>query len=486
MLGPMSSGVAGVEPVAGAGIETLTPERRRLAFACVLLAFVLDLVDSTIVNTALPAIQANLHAGAPATQWVVTGYFLAFAVLLVAGGRLGDLYGYRRMFLIGVSGFTLASVACGAAATPDALVLCRAVQGASAAMMAPQVIALIQLMYSPLERISRMAMFGLVGGLAAIAGPVLGGLLIQADIGGLGWRLIFLINGPIGVAALVAGWRLLPEGRSPRPLKLDPVGTLLLAAALLALLVPLISGEAAGWPLWTIALLAACVPLAATFWRHSVVRTRTVGSALIAPELLGIRSFALGLSMTLLFSAATTGLLLVLSMTLQRGLHYSPLQVALLHMPFGLGVMAGVAAIGPRALPRLGRWLPAGGALVMAAGTGVLAVAILQTSPAPLGLAGALLIAGVGMGCVTGPLGPITLARVDRGHAGVAGGMHNGVQQIGGAIGSACVGSLFFASLRAGSASTAFAPTALLIALLLGGVAGIAMLLPRQVFAAED
>ncbi|WP_267388414.1 MFS transporter [Sphingomonas sp. GC_Shp_3] len=482
----MSSWVTGEEPVLGTGIEALTPERRRLAFACVLLAFVLDLVDTTIVNTALPAIQANLHAGAPATQWVVTGYFLTFAVLLVAGGRLGDLYGYRRLFLIGVFGFTLSSVACGSSETPFALVLCRAVQGASAAMMAPQVIALIQLMYSPLERVSRMAVFGLVGGLAAIAGPVLGGLLIQSDVGGLGWRLIFLINGPIGLAALVAGWRLLPEGRSPHPLKLDPLGTLLLAAALLALLVPLISGEAAGWPLRAVALLASCVPLMALFWRHSVARTRRFGSALIAPELLRIRSFALGLSMTLLFSAATTGLLLALSMTLQRGLHYSPLQVALLHMPFGFGVMAGVAAIGPRALPRLGRLLPAGGALVMAAGTGALAVAILQTAPAPLPLAGALFVAGIGMGCVTGPLGPITLARVDRGHAGVAGGMHNGVQQIGGALGSACVGSLFFASLRAGSATTAFAPTALLIALLLGGVSAVAMLLPRQVFAPED
>lgn len=467
------------------GIGPIDGVRRTLAFGAVMLAFVLEIVDTTIVNTALPAIQHGLGTSEGAAQWVVTGYFLMFAVLLVAGGRLGDLYGYRRLFLGGVAGFTAASLACGMAPGGTALVAARFVQGGAAAIMAPQVIALVQLMYLPLERVARLAVFGLVGGLAAIGGPILGGLLIAADPMGLGWRAVFLINLPIGLAALAAGWSLLPRGRSPHPLRPDPFGTLLLGAALIAVLVPAIEGRALGWPWWCIALPGVGAGLLAAFWRHAVRRTARVGSALIAPELFAAPTFRLGLAMTILFATATNGFLLVLSMTLQRGLGLTPLETALLHMPFGIGVMAGIALIGPRVLPRIGARLLVAGAATMATGLVAVAAAV-ALDPAQLPIAAALAVAGVGMGCITGPLGPVTLARVDRRHAGVAGGMHNGAQQIGGALGAAVIGTLFFAILDRGGAGPAFAAAVTLVVVLLAGVALLARALPQAIFASDD
>lgn len=471
-------------PVSEVGVAQLLGYRRRLAFTTVILALVLEIVDTTIVNTALPAIQHGLRASESATQWVVTGYFLMFAILLVAGGRLGDLYGYRRLFLCGVGAFTLASLACGLAPDATTLVAARFAQGAAAAAMAPQMIALVQLMYSPLERVARLAVFGLVGGLAAIGGPILGGLLIAANPAGLGWRAVFLINLPIGIMALVAGAALLPPGRSPHALRLDPVGTLLLGAALLALLVPAIEGRVLGWPWWSITLPFVSVLLAIAFWQHSVRRTARVGSALIAPELFAAPTFRLGLTITVLFATATNGFLLVLSMVLQRGLGMTALQTALLHLPFGLGVMAGIALIGPRVLPRVGGWLLIAGALTMALGLAGTAAAV-SVAPLPGLIALTLTISGIGMGCIAGPLGPVTLARVDRGHAGVAGGMHNGAQQIGGALGAAVIGSLFFTVLDLGNARHAFAAAVALDIALLGGVALFARALPQAIFARE-
>ncbi|UAJ11095.1 MFS transporter [Glacieibacterium megasporae] len=471
-------------PFGAVGVAVLKGYRRRLAFATVMLAFVLEIVDTTIVNTALPAIQRGLGASEGAAQWIVTGYFLMFAVFLVAGGRLGDLYGYRRLFLFGVAGFTVASLACGLAPDATTLILARFVQGGAAAIMAPQVIALVQLMYSPLERVARLAVFGLVGGLAAIGGPILGGLLIAANAAGLGWRAVFLINLPVGFAALAAGFWLLPSGRSPRALRLDPLGTALLAAGLIGMLVPAIEGRARGWPWWCAALPVVGGALMYLFWRHSVRRTALIGSALIAPELFVAPTFRIGLSMTVLFGTATNGFLLVLSLMLQHGLGMTPLDTALLHMPFGLGVMAGVALIGPKALPRIGARLVIAGAATMALGLIAVSMAV-ALAPMPGFIATALALAGIGMGCIVGPLGPITLARVDRGHAGVAGGMHNGAQQIGGALGAAVVGTVFFSVFDHTGALHAFDAAVVLVIILLAAVALLASSLPSAIFLRE-
>lgn len=437
----------------GAVSVRLSDRQRSLAFATVLVAFVMDVVDSTIVNTALPAIQAALGASDRAMQWVVSGYFLTFAVLLVVGGRLGDLFGYARMFVIGVVGFTLASLACGIAGDGSSLAIARLAQGAAAAIMAPQGVALIQLLYTPTERIGRLAAFGVIGGLAAIGGPVLGGLLIEWNPLGLGWRSVFLINLPFGISALIAGLTLLPPGRSGHALRPDVPGSLLLFAALGTLLLPLIEGRAAGWPWWTAVMGLASVALWWAFWRYERRRRALFGSALIEPSLFADRSFRIGLTATTGFAIASGGFLLTFSLTLQRGLGYAPIDVALLHIPFGLGVMAGISQIGRKALPRHGRRVPMTGALVMAAGCVATALAIrLALSPVVIGAL--LLVAGIGMGSLSGPLGPITLARVDRNHAGVAGAMHKTVQQIGGALGTALIATVYFMIVPGGAAAS--------------------------------
>ncbi|MFD1949780.1 MFS transporter [Sphingomonas arantia] len=455
----------------------LTARQRSLAFATILVAFVMDVVDSTIVNTALPAMQRGLGASDAAMQWVVSGYFLTFAVLLVVGGRLGDLFGYRRMFLIGVIGFTAASLACGLAADQQSLVLARLAQGLAAAIMAPQGVALVQLLYDPTERIGRLAAFGIIGGLAAIGGPVLGGLLIALNPFGLGWRSVFLINLPVGLLALVAGIALLPRGRSAHPLRIDVPGSLLLFVAVGALLYPLIEGRESGWPLWGFAVLAVSACTCWAFWRYEVRRRARLGSALIEPALFRDPCFRIGLAATGCFTVASTGFLLAFSITLQRGLGYAPLDVALLHVPFGLGVMAGISQIGRKALPRYGLRVPLLGAVAMAVGCVATALAVRFDLPAPV-IGALLFVAGIGMGTLAGPLGPITLARVDRGHAGVAGAMHKTVQQIGGAVGTALIGTLYF-SIIAGRPE--LIPTAFVIAVLVAAtaLAIVALLLSR-------
>ena len=205
----------------GEARTALDRRQQNLALAVLIVAVVLEIVDLTIVNTALPAISAAFAANAEAVQWIVAGYALSFALLLMAGGRLGDSFGYRRVFLWGVAGFTLASAACGLARSAEELVAARLLQGAAGAVMSPQALALLQVLFEPLERVRKLALFGLVGGLASIAGPILGGLLIKANLFGLGWRLVFLINLPVGLMALLSGWRFLPDRRSGRPAGFD-------------------------------------------------------------------------------------------------------------------------------------------------------------------------------------------------------------------------------------------------------------------------
>ncbi|KQN40877.1 hypothetical protein ASG37_03685 [Sphingomonas sp. Leaf407] len=464
--------------------DGLSDRQRSFAFATILVAFVMDVVDSTIVNTALPAIQSGLAVSDRVMQWVVSGYFLTFAVLLVVGGRLGDLFGYARMFVIGVVGFTLASLACGMAPDGGTLSAARLAQGAAAAIMAPQGVALIQLLYTPTERIGRLAAFGVIGGLAAIGGPILGGLLIEWSPLGLGWRSVFLINLPFGMLALVAGLTLLPSGRSGHALRPDVPGSLLLFGALGTALLPLIEGRAAGWPWWTIALGVASGGLWWAFWRYERRRRATIGSALIEPSLFAEPRFCIGLSTTAAFAMASAGFLLTLSLTLQRGLGYAPIDVALLHVPFGLGVMAGISQIGRKALPRHGKRVPMIGALVMAAGCLATAIAIWLALPPGL-IGAALLVAGIGMGTLSGPLGPITLAGVDRNHAGVAGATLKTVQQIGGALGTALVATIYFAMIadRSGQgAPTAFLAASGIVAIDLVGLAWLLNFLPDRLF----
>lgn len=259
--------------------QTAGSPHRWLAFAVLLLAGFMDLLDGTIVFVALPTIARDLGATFASLEWVVAGYTLAFALTLITGGRLGDIYGRKRVFLVGVAGFTLASVAAGLAPTAEMLIASRVVQGAMAGVMVPQVLSIAQVIFAPRERFAAFALYGIVLSLAAVVGPLLGGLLTELDLAGLGWRPIFLINFPVGVITVAAAVRLVPESRSPHPLRLDLVGVGLISAALLLLLYPLIEGQTLGWPAWTFAAMALSIPVFAAFAIWERRKARCSGSA---------------------------------------------------------------------------------------------------------------------------------------------------------------------------------------------------------------
>ncbi|HEX8446924.1 MAG TPA: MFS transporter [Sphingomonas sp.] len=481
----MATAPAPGRPIARELAAALDPRARTLAFVTLTIAFVMELVDGTIVNIAIPSIRADLGASPTAVQWMVAGYAVAFAMLLVTGGRLGDMIGYRTMFVGGMAGFTITSVMCGMAATPTQLVLARLLQGATAACMGPQVMALVQLLYPPQERIKALSLFGVLGGLSAVLGPIVGGALIDADIAGLGWRSIFLINVPIGVAGIVAGRALLPRGASPDAIRIDWIGNAVLILLMFSLILPMVEGRELGWPWWIFALLALALPLAALLHGHLKRRMARAGSALLDPAMFRERSFANGLLTSTVFATAGGGLLIVLTLLLQVGLSLDPFVAGLVHVPFAVGVGLGVGLLGRRVLPRLGRSVLAAGATAMA--VGVLGLWWAVANDAGLVAIGiALLVAGLGMGTCAGPLSPIALSRVDTRHAGAAGAALGTVQQLGSAIGAASIGALFFATAHGATEATptraAFGPAALSICLLLCIVIVLSRRFPVRLF----
>jgi MFS family permease len=466
------------------GAAALDDGQRRVAFVTVLIAFVLEVADSTIVNTALPEIRDRLSASPAEMQWIVAGYFLALGSLLLLGGRLGDALGYRRMFLGGVAAFVLTSVLCGCAQTPEQLVAARLLQGAAGAMMGPQVMAIVQILFSPLERVARLAWFGVIGGLAAIVGPILGGLLIELNLFGLGWRLIFLINLPIGALALWAGARTIPQTRSGAGLRVDIPGAGWFALGFALVLLALIQGAELGWPLWVFLCGAGGLSAVLLGWRRAVLRCRAGQAAMIEPALFRLPTFRWGLLAILAFSSASTGFLLIFAIALQQGLGLTPLETALIHIPFGLGVMAGISLIGRRYLPLFGRWLLIAGAGLM--GTSVLVALQLVAGGTGAGvpLVAVLALAGIGMGMLAGPLPPVVVADVDRAHAGTASATLRTAQQLGGAIGVAMVGAAYFSALGEGAAArlAGLYPGGLVIAALLCLAMLCALRLPSDIF----
>jgi EmrB/QacA subfamily drug resistance transporter len=421
-----------------------TPRRRSLALVVVALAFVMDLLDTTIVNVALPSIGHSFGAGNAALEWVIAGYAIAFAVLLIIGGRLGDSFGYRRMFLGGISLFTLASLWCGLATSVGMLELARLLQGATAAIMVPQVMALVQVMYPPAERYKVYAVFGFLGGFSAALGPIVGGLLIDADWFGLGWRLTFLINLPIGLFALAAGASLLPGGRGVDAAGVDVGGALLSMATLFALLVPLIEGPGHGWPAWSVAMLAATVPLALCTAAYLRWRDRAHGDALIRPALFRRRRVTLGLLCSLCINPVIPGYLLVMTFVLQAGRGFSAAQMAYSCAPIALGAMFGISLLGPRLHKALGVRVLVPAAIVMAASLCIVAYAANTDALTLWALAIGQFGMGVGLGLSGPPLSHVTLQDVPLADAGVASGMFTAVQQLAGALGVALAGLVFF------------------------------------------
>lgn len=428
---------------------TFTSKKRTIAVLVVALAFVMDLLDNTIVNIAIPAIQANLHASYAAIQWLAAGYALTFALLLITGGRMGDVFGYKKLFLAGVSGFIATSLLCGVAWDTNVLIVARLLQGAAAALMAPQVMSVIQIMYKPAERVSINGIFGALGGLAATLGPVIGGLLIKANIAGLDWRPIFLINIPVGLFALIMGVKYLPNGKSAHPLKLDIKGTVLVMFALGLLIFPLIQGRELGWPAWIIGMAIASLPFWAWFIRWQHRRVKQDGSPLVIPSLFHHRTFSVTIGINILLAATMACFGLIFTLLLQIGLGYSAIHAALTGLFMALGISFTMAALGKILLPKLGRYALTLGALLMACGVAMAAwtVGRFGQHMSSWQIAPALFIAGVGMGMLFASMMGVMLSKVDPRDAGSASGTSAAIQQLGTAIGIALIGVVFFGQL---------------------------------------
>lgn len=467
--------------------DEISETRRFLAFVVVLVTVVLEVADSTIVNTALPAIRDALGATSTEMQWIVAGYLLALGALLLLGGKLGDALGHSRVFLFGMGAFVLASALCGLARDATELVIARLLQGAAGAIMGPQGMAVVQLLYTPLERVSRLAYFGLIVGLAAIIGPIVGGMLIELDLFGLGWRVIFLINLPIGLCAIALGWFVLPAAEKQSGLQIDPVGAAVFAAACGGLLYAFVEGADEGWRAELVALGIASSVLIAFGWHRAKRRRSREMPSIIDPALFDIPTFRWAMAAAFAFSAASIGFLLVFAVSLQQGLGLTPLDTALVHVPFGIGVMLGVGLIVPRFLPRFGKGLPFIGGQVMIIGC----IAVLLLIAAGHGgghwLLGSLAIAGLGMGVLSGPLGPIVVADVPKSHAGSASASFRMAQQVGGAFGIALVGSAYFSfSARSGAALDGLVPAACVTSALLALSVIFVSRLPKWLFNSGD
>ncbi len=436
---------------------SLSPARRMWAVGVIACVMVLELIDMTILNVAIPTLRDDFGASPSHVQWMVAGYTTVFALLLITTGRLGDIFGYKRMLMIGMAGFTLSSLLCGVAPTPDALVAARLLQGLTGALMVPQGTSLIQVMFPPHERMKPLAVYGLLGGLATMLGPVIGGVIIGANLFGLGWRPIFLVNLPIGLVALAAAFTVLPDGRSSGAPKLDWTGTMLSTATLFALLFPLIQGNRAGWPLWSFAMLACAIPFAWLLVRHTRSRALTDRPSLIEPAVLGVRPFRVGLSVTIVFQIASTGFIFILPVALQSGLGMSATDSGLVHLPMALAVAAGIGLLSRRLLPRLGTRMMTFGAFAMVVGIGLVGLVVYGHPTGPAQLYGPMFLTGFGMGLMVGPLPPCTLSDVDVAHAGAGSGMLKTVQQLGAALGVVLIGNLFFSLGGSGDAAAIIA-----------------------------
>jgi EmrB/QacA subfamily drug resistance transporter len=424
---------------------------RWLVFGVVLLGNLMELMDATIVNVAGPSIHHALGGGASTLQWLSAGYTLALAVCLVTGARLGDMFGRRQLFLAGSAGFTLFSAACAVAPSMSILIVFRVLQGASGALMIPQGFGMLKEAFEDDEMGKVFGYFGPMMGLAMLAAPVLAGALIQADLWGVGWRLVFLINVPIGVAALAGAYRVLPRTVAHPGIRLDAFGMVLVGGALLAIIYPLIQGRPDGWPLWTFASLAVGAVLLVAFvmWER-----RLKGDPLIEPGLLRNRTFVGGLSVILAFFGAFGGLLLCVSLFVQLGEGFSPIHAGLTLIPMVVGMIAGMG-LATALVPRLGRHLLHLGTAVLAAGAVTLALTVSGLTHASLwDLAPALFITGLGAGMTFGQLLDFVLAGVDMNSVGSASGVLEAVQQLSGALGVAVLGTIFFSAFGGGHPPT--------------------------------
>ncbi|MEJ3744950.1 MFS transporter [Actinomycetes bacterium KLBMP 9797] len=417
----------------------------------------LPIMDFFITNVALPSIDASLHASASALELIIAGYGVAYAALLVLGGRLGDRYGRRRLFLGALVGFVVASAACGLAPTVEVLIAARIVQGATAALLIPQVLATFQHTLEHERKARALALYGATSGIAAVVGQLVGGLLVGADIAGTSWRPIFLVNVPIGLVVLVVAARIVPRTRSPHPLGVDVPGTVLFAATLTALLVPLTEGHALGWPWWTWLSLALAAVLGAATYLVEKRAERRGEVPLLPPSLLRLPSMSRGLVMVFAFSIGFGAFMFVFALTVQDGLHADALHGGLAILPMALLFFAG-SLYAPRLISRFGRAALSAGAVVQVAGLATLVLVLVQGWPhvSLWALAAPLALVGAGQSMLFAGLFRSVLADVPTHLGGVGSGVLITLQQSGLALGVATLGTVYLA-LAAHDTARAFA-----------------------------
>ncbi|MBO0843494.1 MAG: DHA2 family efflux MFS transporter permease subunit, partial [Nocardioides sp.] len=426
---------------------------RWFVMAAVIAADVMDLLDATVAQLAGPSIRRELGGGETTLQWILAAYTLAFAVGLITSARLGDILGRRPMFIVGMAGFTVASLACGLAPTAGTLIAFRAIQGLFGATMIPQGLAMVKQSFPPQDLQKAFIPFGPIMGLSAVLGPILAGFLIDADILGTGWRMIFLINVPVGIIGTTIAARYLPRVPREKGARLDPLGSLLVTVACAGLIYPLVQGRDLGWPTWTYALMGGALVVFALFaWSE-----RRSDYPVIAPGLFRHRGFVAGLVFLGTFFVGMVGLGLVMNLFLQLGLGYTPMHAGVAQTPYAVGISIGAGLSGALLGPKLGRHVLHLGlaiAIVGMAWWGVTAGG-LDHGASAWHLAGPFLVTGLGSGLIFAPLFDIILADLGDREVGSGSGLLNAAQQFCGALGVAVLGTAYFHWLPGQGWSTA-------------------------------
>ncbi|WP_186034797.1 MFS transporter [Burkholderia gladioli] len=465
----------------------LLPDPRRWAmFSILLVGAFLPPLDFFIVNVALPSIQGELGTSSSAEQLVISSYAACYAVTLITGGRLGDLFGRGRMFFLGLTGFAAASLLCGIAWSPWTLIIGRALQGVTAAIMAPQALASIQAIFPETEKSLALSLYGAVFGLASVIGQALGGILISLNLFAMGWRTIFLVNLPVAILVVLFGIRLLKETRAEHARKLDLIGTALSIATLGALIVPLIEGRAAGWPLWSCLCLGAVPVLAWLFWRYESRLAGKGGAPLLDPTALRAPGLGRALLVALLFYAIAAFFLLF-SVYLQNALHVDALSAGLVFLPFGAGFLLGPLSA-PLAARRLGAYVNPFGMSLEVLGFGGLAGLIAASPagmpPASAPLAVALFTIGFGQGLALPTLMRMVTGRVAPAMSGMIAGIASSTLQVSTALSVAVIGGIFYTVLGShqdpASIAHAFVVAMLCIAFCLAVGATLSLTLARK------
>ena len=448
---------------------------RGVATTVLMVATFMDLMDSTITNVALPTIGKNLGATPEQLEWTVAGYVIAFATLLITGGRLGDIFGHRRIFVIGIVGFTLASLGATLSQTGDLLVAARVLQGGFAGIMMPQVLSSVQVMFSPEERAPVLGIIGSLSALGAVGGLILGGWLVTADLLGMGWRSIFLVNVPIGVALVVAALLFVPRSRSEHPLRPDLVGVVLGGVGVFLVVFPLTDGRAAGWAWWIWAMLITSPFVIAAFVWQQGRMLKAHKAPLLPLPLFRDRGFASGQLVQVLSSIGNGGYVLILLYYVQSALGFTALAAGLTLLPFALGSMA-AAPLAIFATKRLGKWAVLLGGIVQAAALTWVMWTIWTAGAALTGwdVTAPLTLVGAGMMTLIMPLTSITLESVPTPDAGAASGTLTTFGQIGMVLGVALAGSVFFGILQDTADARDAVTTALWVPIVAYGLAGLA------------